>query len=658
MPKRPFPAPRYRDRNPFEFPSKVSNAIQVRVKKMVFSDHGQFSLHHHPPSAILLLRDESEIVDIDITYMRADRSKAFIVHDMNDPNHKFIDGDSSINSGFNPRNKDYKVVTIATFYSAGQRKIVVHVFSLKSNCWREVKPYPRLTACLSSANVELNGVLYWSVFEINGILSFDSSDEEFREVDIPRSLKSGAYLIRELVKWERKSLAVIVWKVSAPFLDTWFWLGVWKDRILMVRRDRGRDHDDGDLLSYDLSDGEKRLIPLGKDANHSWHLKTALDYVESLVSVYPERTVVLAERKLTVLRLCCRAMSKEKRMESEYQSGRSLPEDLEKKILLKLPVRSLIQFKCVSKKWSSLITADSLFITSHLEHQHQFNSSTLLFLKPKTSRFDLFNQNCTPARLMFLRDKSNAVELDTSHILTPIYDRELYIYDMTVFRFDPHNKDYKLLRMAKITDYSHLDDVKKRILVHVFSLKGNCWSEVKPYPRLGSCLPSSYVEAFNQKSSCVELNGVLYWLNVISDDILSFEIDGILSFDLGSGIFGEVDTPRQCQCIRELVKWEGKSLAVIVQNFPLNEFECWAMQENDLSGGSKPTWTKQWTSGTPSVGRWCWEDPATFRVNRDEHGNMESSSLDVPREEDDMSCWQVENTFEYVESLVSVHPEQ
>lgn len=316
----------------------------------------------HISSRILLLRDESEIVDIDITYMRADQSKAFIVHDMNvccnglvclmlplhwlnnppeiilwnpatrefrylpkrmsyapqDPNHKFIDGDSSINSGFDPRNKDYKVVTITTFYSAGQRKVVVHVFSLKSNCWREVKPYPRLTACLSSANVELNGVLYWSVFEINGILSFDLSDEEFREVDIPRSLKSGAYLIRELVKWERKSLAVIVvksclkelecwlmendmsfgskptwtkqWKVSAPFLDTWFWLGVWKDRILMVRRDRGRDHDDGDLLSYDLSDGEKRLIPLiGKEANHSWHLKRAFDYVESLVSVYPER---------------------------------------------------------------------------------------------------------------------------------------------------------------------------------------------------------------------------------------------------------------------------------------------------------------------------------------------------------------------------------
>lgn len=309
---------------------------------------------------------------------------------------------------------------------------------------------------------------------------------------------------------------------------------------------------------------------------------------------------------------------------------------------------------------------------------------------------------------MFLRDESNAVELDKSHILIHIYDRELYIYDMTVFRnglvcllastflkswktilwnpatrefrelpepnlhvdgilihdisinsgFDPQNKDYKLLRMAKITDYSHLDDVKKIILVHVFSLKSNCWSEVKPYPRLGSCLPSSYVQAFSQKSSCVELNGVLYWLNVISDDILSFEIDGILSFDLSSGIFGELDTPRQCQCIRELVKWERKSLAVIVQNFPLNEFECWAMQENDLSSGSKPTWTKQWTSGTPSVGRWCWEDPATFRVNRDEHGNMESSSLDVPREEDDMSCWQVENTFEYVESLVSVHPEQ
>lgn len=313
-------------------------------------------------------------------------------------------------------------------------------------------------------------------------------------------------------------------------------------------------------------------------------------------------------------------MSKEKRMESEYQSGRYLPEDLEKKILSKLPVRSLIRFKCVSKKWSSLITADSLFITSHLEHQHQFNSFTVLFLRPRSFGLDLSNHTCTSTRLMFLRDESNALELDQSHILTPIcdrdlyiYDKELYIHDMTVFRnglvcilttflkswktilwnpatrefrelpepnlhadrivvretsinswFDPHNKDYKLLRMAKIiAGYSHLDDSKEGLLVHEFSLKSNCWSEVKPYPRL----------------------------------------------------------------------------------------------TNDLLSGSKPTWTKQWTSGTPSVGRWCWEDLATFRVNRDEYRNMESSSPYVPFEEDDMSCWQVMKAFEYVESLVSVHPE-
>lgn len=52
--------------------------------------------------------------------------------------------------------------------------------------------------------------------------------------------------------------------------------------------------------------------------------------------------------------------------------GYDMPEEVVIEILLRLPVKSLMRFRCICKFWCSL-TEDLSFITKHLKHQEADN---------------------------------------------------------------------------------------------------------------------------------------------------------------------------------------------------------------------------------------------------------------------------------------------
>ena len=83
------------------------------------------------------------------------------------------------------------------------------------------------------------------------------------------------------------------------------------------------------------------------------------------------------------------AMSQSKQLSSER-----LPDDVVFDILARLPVKSLVRFRCVSKSWNSIITSPD-FITTHMNLPKSLSNEKgyLLYVPKSEDRFNLYAQN-------------------------------------------------------------------------------------------------------------------------------------------------------------------------------------------------------------------------------------------------------------------------
>ncbi|GJX80866.1 F-box associated domain containing protein [Tanacetum coccineum] len=117
------------------------------------------------------------------------------------PGHMMIndgDVDTMYGFGYDSVTDDYKVVTISYFHNyyliAPHDNMIVHVYSLNSNTWRQVSDSPyRLDYGNLLNGVYVNGFLHW--IANNGshgiIVAFSLSDEKFSEVASPGLSNEG-----------------------------------------------------------------------------------------------------------------------------------------------------------------------------------------------------------------------------------------------------------------------------------------------------------------------------------------------------------------------------------------------------------------------------------------------------------------------------------
>ncbi|GLU14775.1 hypothetical protein SLE2022_313250 [Rubroshorea leprosula] len=219
-------------------------------------------------------------------------------------------------------------------------------------------------------------------------------------------------------------------------------------------------------------------------------------------------------------------------------------------ILFRLPFKSLVRFKCVSKTWDSAIN-DPWFVKSH--HQKQSTKANNKIVIRKGRRLFLADIESLDVEefidfpselqlqgscngLICLTDRSeseiilwNLLTEDPNHI-KPVslqQDRLRYSYQGSVYGFgyDSSNDDYKVVR------FSTFFYISRGITPNawVYSLRKNAWKEIEIPPTF------DFIRARNGVFTC----GALHWLGESFLENQKF----IFAVDLETDIFRKVPLP-------------------------------------------------------------------------------------------------------------------
>ncbi|PON91992.1 F-box domain containing protein [Trema orientale] len=305
-------------------------------------------------------------------------------------------------------------------------------------------------------------------------------------------------------------------------------------------------------------------------------------------------------------------------MELLHEEGttHSLPEDLIVRIMSKLPVKSLIRFKCVSKRWHTIITTDSHLTTTHLDR----SKSNKLCIVSGNECLSTFPVRKYVDRMLLLRDESTVEDVDIvlfHHSFeyeivgscnglvcvalviinrTWIVDTVLwnpatkgwrYLTEPTSsesqrrdsnllsFGYDHDHNDYKLVRVE-------LNNAEERRMarVHVFSRSRDSWRQVTSRD-----LPDRKVAG----EMGIIVNGVMYLMgyenNSSGGNIGNYTI---LTFNLCDEKFGhDIRPPIKNNSMFSFSKWKD---CLALMEVETHSYSFWVKGDGS-SGTEKHTWT-------------------------------------------------------------------
>ncbi|KAK9994103.1 hypothetical protein SO802_023806 [Lithocarpus litseifolius] len=264
----------------------------------------------------------------------------------------------------------------------------------------------------------------------------------------------------------------------------------------------------------------------------------------------------------------------------QCRTNNHLPDEIVLEILARLPVKSVLRFRCVCKSWYSFIS-DPNFISTHLNHNHHHQHHYVIH-RPKiipfpfhtppsrsnlqvcTLAFDRTFETISESRIPFtfqsgyphLVGSCNGILCFTDFITSK--SKDVYLWNPSIrkfkrlpdtcltqlrtlvlgFGYDSQNNDYKVVRISQ----TRVKDVLA-LEVEVYSLSSDSWKRVG----LGiSWTPNAFSFSFNGILAFPFVSGHLHWMIEVK------EVGGgqemffsamILSFDVNSEKFKELPLP-------------------------------------------------------------------------------------------------------------------
>jgi F-box interacting protein len=331
------------------------------------------------------------------------------------------------------------------------------------------------------------------------------------------------------------------------------------------------------------------------------------------------------------------------KMEVEQEEAKEmylalLPSEVVVEILLRLPVKSLVRFRCVCKDWCSLISSNTFIAThTHTNRHDNNNSGLLLFRYTKTILIDIvisrefenfslrtdggsFGNNNNFIQLNCpLKPPASCSCYSFTNIVgswngllcfayTDHYQRNYYCYSLwnpsihralslpepnfTLslhaifnhshgFGYDPSTNDIKLIRLVYLRgrDYK----VKVPPLVEIYTLNTCSWRAIAaPAP--------SYI--VNERCLSVFVNGASHWVAHTPPEEGTFR-NVIVAFDMVDEVFHEIPVP-DCFVGKLYLNMTVAVLDGLLCLVPFNErmeeqsFSIWIMKEYGIG----ESWTK------------------------------------------------------------------
>ncbi|XP_075646889.1 F-box protein At3g07870-like isoform X2 [Castanea sativa] len=295
-----------------------------------------------------------------------------------------------------------------------------------------------------------------------------------------------------------------------------------------------------------------------------------------------------------------------------------LPEEVVLEILHRLPVKSLIRFRCVSKSWNSLITS-SAFINSHLTRslslpsnpnklivRHCLDSPYVEHYKLIDDDSDSFDQIQNIEFPLTTRCFQHFVLIGSANGLFSLYEQERFILwnpsirkfitlpkpCITVkthgritcrpaFGFDPRTNDYKVVRIA-FRCRTNTSEEAKPPLIEVYSLNEGCW-------RITSASFPPGIAFTDWYRPTASSGGAVHFAVYDKDNC---DCPLVLSFDLSDEVFRLISWPNGAFSLRFVyTSVIGGSLSLLLFDdgyLDNNRCAIWVMKDY----GIVDSWTK------------------------------------------------------------------